>query len=78
MKEARPIFKGARSWQELHRELEAKGMKYERTESGGKVRVGGEDVYLMYAPRSYGYQYLILWHKFPIPLFHNQEDISDL
>ncbi|MFL9903334.1 DNA-primase RepB domain-containing protein [Paraburkholderia fungorum] len=40
IEEAWPIIKRATSWQELHRELAAKGMKYERTGSGATLFVG--------------------------------------
>jgi RepB DNA-primase from phage plasmid/Relaxase/Mobilisation nuclease domain/Large polyvalent protein-associated domain 7 len=40
IEEAGSILKGAASWEELHRQLAEKGMRYERVGSGAKVFVG--------------------------------------
>lgn len=40
IEEAAPIIKRAQSWEQLHRELAAKGMRYEKTGSGATVFVG--------------------------------------
>jgi hypothetical protein len=40
IEEAAPIIATARSWEELHVALAERGMRYERTGSGAKVRVG--------------------------------------
>lgn len=40
IEEAAPIIEAAKSWQQLHRELFEKGMRYEKFGSGAKVFVG--------------------------------------
>jgi hypothetical protein len=40
IEEANPIIKAAKSWEQLHRDLAAKGMRYEKTGSGATVFVG--------------------------------------
>jgi hypothetical protein len=40
LRTAQPIIKQAQTWEQLHRELAAKGMRYEKTGSGATVFVG--------------------------------------
>lgn len=40
IEEARPIIERAQSWEQLHRELAARGMRYERKGSGAVIFVG--------------------------------------
>jgi len=40
IEEGAPIIKRAQTWEQLHRELAAKGMRYEKTGSGATVFVG--------------------------------------
>lgn len=39
-----PILRGARSWEQLHRELAEVGLRYEKTGSGAKVILGENEV----------------------------------
>ncbi|MBV5335862.1 relaxase/mobilization nuclease domain-containing protein, partial [bacterium] len=52
IEQAGPIIKQAKTWQELHRELAAVGIQYERTGSGAVLKVGDVNVKASSADRA--------------------------